>query len=69
MPIDILEKKLEKLSESQKQSVFDYINFLIFQNSSNNTSQIQNQRTPGGLDGVILTEDFDETPDCFKEYY
>ena len=35
MPIEILEKKLEMLSEIQKQSVLDYINFLISQNSLN----------------------------------
>ena len=36
MPYDILVKKLDSLSEIQKKSVFDYINFLIYQNTNNN---------------------------------
>ncbi len=37
MPYDVLVKKLDSLSEIQKKSVFDYINFLIFQNTNNNS--------------------------------
>ena len=36
MPYDLLVKKIDKLSETQKKSVFDYVNFLIFQNSQDN---------------------------------
>lgn len=35
MPYDVLVKKLDSLSEIQKKSVFDYINFLIYQNTNN----------------------------------
>ena len=64
MPIEIIKEKIDNLTESQKQSVFDYINFLLYQNSlSNNT-----KRQPGGLEELEMTEDFDEPLDCFKEY-
>ena len=43
MPYDVLVKKLDSLSEIQKKSVFDYINFLIYQNTKNdNISSLDN---------------------------
>ena len=33
MPYEVLVKKLDSLSEAQKASVFDYINFLVYQNT------------------------------------
>ncbi len=38
MSYDVLVKKLDSLSEIQKKSVFDYINFLIYQNTKNSDS-------------------------------
>ncbi len=32
MPNELLEKKINSLNETQKKSVLDYINFLIYQN-------------------------------------
>ena len=32
MPNELLEKKINSLNETQKKSVFHYINFLIYQN-------------------------------------
>ena len=37
MTYDLLVKKIDTLSETQKKSVFDYVNFLIFQNSKNSS--------------------------------
>ena len=33
MPYEVLVKKLDSFSEAQKASVFDYINFLVYQNT------------------------------------
>ena len=50
-----------------KSKCFDFINFLLYKNqSSKNKKQI---RQPGGLEGnFYMAPDFDETPDCFKDY-
>lgn len=62
-----LEKQLNNLSVEQRQSVFDYINFLIYQNKTEKEKTIY--RTPGGLTGIFyIADDFDETPECFKDY-
>ena len=67
MPYDVLEKKIESLTKEQQQSVFDYINFLVYKNQSSKTDK--QKRQPGGLDGnFYMAPDFDETPDCFKDY-
>ncbi len=70
MPYAAFEKKINLLSQAQQQSVFDYINFLLFQNNVSSTKKkSKNKRSPGGLTGKFwMAEDFDETPDCFKEY-
>jgi hypothetical protein len=68
MPIEILKEKLDNLSESQRQSVFDYINFLLFQNSSSNKTFSNSKRLPGGLTKLEMSDDFDEPLDCFKGY-
>ena len=67
MPFAVLEKKIESLSAEQQQSVFDFVEFLF---SKRNSAQgKQPKRTPGGLTGnFYMASDFDETPDCFREY-
>jgi hypothetical protein len=67
MPYEVLEQKISSLTLEQQQSVFDFINFLLYKNqSSKNKKQI---RQPGGLEGnLYMAPDFDETPDCFKDY-
>jgi hypothetical protein len=67
MPYEVLEQKISSLTQEQQQSVFDFINFLLYKNqSSKNKKQI---RQPGGLEGnLYMAPDFDETPDCFKDY-
>ena len=67
MPYSTLEKKINSLSVEQQQSVFDYINFLIYQNMTKKEKIMY--RTPGGLTGAFyMADDFDETPECFKDY-
>ena len=62
-----LEKQLNNLSVEQRQSVFDYINFLIYQNRAGKEKTMY--RTPGGLTGAFyMAADFDETPKCFEDY-
>ena len=51
MPYSALEKKLNSLSVEQQQSVFDYINFLIYQNRTKKEKTMY--RTPGGLTGIL----------------
>ena len=68
MPIEILKEKLDNLSESQQQSVFDYINFLLYQNSLSNKYTNNIKRQPGGLEDLEIADDFDEPLECFKGY-
>ncbi len=70
MPIEILEKKITTLTLEQQNSVYDFIDFLISQNKlEKNNSDKTIFRTPGGLIGKFkMADDFDTTPDCFKEY-
>lgn len=65
MPYEVLEKKIECLTTTQQQSVIDFVNFLLSQNEK----QEKQKRQPGGLTGKFyMSPDFDETPECFKEY-
>ena len=67
MPYDVLEKKIECLTVEQQQSVFDYVDFLFSKNTS--VQKKEHKRRPGGLTGkFFMAPDFDETPECFKEY-
>ena len=68
MSYELLEKKMSILSDSQKQSVLDYINFLIYQNSLSNKLTDKIKRQPGGLEDLVIADDFDEPLDCFKDY-
>ena len=34
MPYDVLEQKISSLTQEQQQSVFDFINFLLYKNQS-----------------------------------
>lgn len=67
MPYDVLEKKIECLTVEQQQSVFDYVDFLLSKNTG--VQKKEHKRRPGGLTGeFFMAPDFDETPECFKEY-
>ena len=70
MAIDLLNKEAEGLSEEQMSKVVEYIKFLKYTlKQEKSDSQDGEKRSPGGLTGKFyMSEDFDETPDCFKEY-
>ena len=67
-------KEAELLSNEDLVQVIQFMEFLRFSKSgkpSADTRQTGSKkyRTRGGLSGkVILADDFDETPKCFKEY-
>lgn len=62
------------LSEEDLSQVIQFINFLRFTKSKESAAidlqpDGKRYRTRGGFRGpVILADDFNETPDCFKEY-
>lgn len=72
MAIDTLTKEAEGLPEEGLQKVIEYIQFLKYNMKSSERSSVGTKaikRTPGGLTGTfVMAEDFDDTPDCFKEY-
>ena len=60
MPYAVLEEKIESLTETQQQSVFDYVDFLLSKRTANETRR--QKRQPGGLTGTFrMAPDFDET--------
>ena len=64
-------KSIESLSEDQLQKLILYIDTLLSGKSKavGHSSGKDMKRKPGVLAGpVIMSEDFFETPDCFKEY-
>lgn len=69
MPYDVLVKKLDSLSEIQKKSVFDYINFLIYQNTKNdNISWLDNdEETKRRLEYLDSLENKEITPRNIQE--
>lgn len=68
MAYDILIKEAEALQEDQMQEVIDFILFL--KAKSSNTAKKNKKRTLGTFSGedFFMADDFDETPECFKEY-
>ena len=67
-------KEAGLLSDEDLAQVIQFIGFLRFSKSRKVSADIQQTgnkkyRTRGGLSGnVILADDFNETPECFKEY-
>ena len=69
MGVDILIKEADGLSEEKIAEVISFIQFLKTKDSSSEATEKKQFRTPGGLKGdCVMTEDFDDTPECFKEY-
>lgn len=76
MAYELLEKELKDLPESNIADVIEYIQFLKFKllkDENNTDSAIAKRKHPerklGILQGkFVMADDFDETPDCFKEY-
>lgn len=67
-------KEAGLLSDEDLAQVIQFMGFLRFSKSRKPLTDIQQTngkkyRTRGGLSGrVILADDFNETPECFKEY-
>ncbi len=64
-------KSIESLSEDQLQKLIVYIDTLLPGKSKivDHPSDNKTKRKPGVFTGqVIMSDDFFETPDCFKEY-
>ena len=76
MPYSALEKKLRLVPESEFDLVSRFLDFILSGNSKAPTAKKASAkspkklyRQPGILKGKIwMAEDFDETPECFKEY-
>lgn len=67
-------REAELLSDEDLAQVIQFMEFLRFSKSGKPLADIQQTnskkyRTRGGFSGqVILADDFNETPECFKEY-
>ena len=67
-------KEAGLLSDEDLAQVIQFMGFLRFSKSRKPLTEIEQTdskkyRTRGGLSGrVILADDFNETPECFKEY-
>ena len=67
-------KEAGLLSDEDLAQVIQFMGFLRVSKAGKSSADIQQTdskkyRTRGGLSGkVILTDDFNETPECFKEY-
>ncbi len=69
MSVDILIQEANGLSEDKIEEVVSFIQFLKTKDISKRDNATKPYRTPGGLKGnCVMADDFDETPDCFKEY-
>ena len=66
---DILEES-KGLSEQKQGEVLDFIMYLKSKGTPVTQDKNKPKRKLGGLEGKLnyIADDFDETPDCFKEY-
>lgn len=67
-----LEKTIDMISlmpENEIEQVYTYIVSLNSKSKKENPREKKIYRTPGGMKGTLwMADDFDATPDCFKEY-
>lgn len=70
MSYDVLEKELKTLPESYLSAIMDFIVLLKAHDELAAKGSRKTSRTPGiGKDpNFFMAPDFDETPECFKEY-
>ena len=72
MTYDLLEEELKDLPEANIADVIEYIQFLKFKQLRDESAIVVRkppERRLGIFEGkFVMSEDFDETPDCFKEY-
>ncbi len=69
MPIDVMVKEATGLPDKYVDMVVNYIQFLQYQVKTEEAHS-SNKRELGVLADKFhsIADDFDETPDCFKEY-
>ena len=68
MAYDILIKEAEALPEEQIQEVLDFILFLKTKTSGNRKEGGKRKLGVFKEEPFFMAEDFDDTPECFKEY-
>ncbi|MCR5788823.1 MAG: DUF2281 domain-containing protein [Lachnospiraceae bacterium] len=63
-------EEIKDLSEQKQNEVLDFILFLKTKDHSSQKSENTTKRELGALEGrlIYIADDFDETPECFKEY-
>ena len=70
MPIELLVKNATGLPDKYVEMVVSYIHFLQSQCQQEEKTGLEKKRQLGILSPKFhsMAEDFDQTPDCFKEY-
>ncbi len=76
MAHELLEKELEDLPATSIADVIEYVQFLKYKLSEKKDAdnafvgkRKHSERKIGILQGkFVMSDDFDETPDCFEEY-
>ena len=76
--LEVLEREIRNLPETQIAQVIEYVRFLKYQaqkqsgdhSEANNPENSRSPRKVGLLEGGLLymADDFDKTPDCFEGY-
>lgn len=75
MAYDILLKEAKDLPEDMIEQAIEFIRFLKYasmqkqtEHTANDTVMFQRSANPLASEFVSIADDFDETPECFKEY-
>ncbi|MBR5968771.1 MAG: DUF2281 domain-containing protein [Lachnospiraceae bacterium] len=72
MGTDLIMKEMEKLSENKKQEVFNFILFLKTRPDMTTTSgEVSGKHRSiigRAKEKITMAPDFNDTPECFKEY-
>lgn len=72
MATDLIMKEMEKLSEEKKQEVYNFILFVKTRPDMTTNGDVEsgNHRSIIGRakEKITMTPDFNDTPECFKEY-
>ncbi len=68
MSTEALLKEVEGLSEDTIKEVFDFVLFLKSKNAKMDSQMHRRNLGLWATEPFYMSDDFDETPDCFKEY-
>ena len=74
MSYAVLEEKIKRIPEADFEFVSNFLDLVLLKISTENSENINEEksvvrRTPGTAVGSFwMADDFDETPDCFKDY-